>query len=290
MLRGSLFRWYVFSSSVFSWLNLTICQSFSSYLETEDEEPVNTMSLAKVLASSFVVQGTHFAVLKQIHPSDVCDLHKSSLDYLARRIFGYVKQEHSTKSKTVKERAQEKITQALSFFRILLQLLGPVIGRDALTIRSHLEDVIRGTGVKMGTPKGWEAYKAYEKKLISIAGKDPGVKLQVQARSKQVDDVPTEDEAGEGLGGNDGEEGSDVGDEINGRISPVKSVPSTRRNSAILNDDNGNNDEDAGPMGDMDLNVDLGMEMDLDLDLELDFPTSVSVDAGVKRRKTVKRY
>lgn len=65
----------------------------------------------------------------------------------------------------------------LTFFKMLIPLLGPVTGKDALKIKAHLEDVIDSSGVQLTTNKGWDGYRAYEKRLIGIASKDPNVKM-----------------------------------------------------------------------------------------------------------------
>ena len=109
------------------------------FLDNDDEEPTASIALGKVIATAFVIQGTHFTILRQIHPSDVCDLHLSSLDFLSRKLANYVKQTKMTgrKSATTQAHAQGKIEQSLTLFKVLINLLGPIAGREALRIKAE---------------------------------------------------------------------------------------------------------------------------------------------------------
>lgn len=173
--------------------------SFTTFMESEDEEPDATTALARLAASAFVVHGTHFTVLKQIRPDDVCDLHIASLDWLFRKVSSLVKQQASQDSREGKGRVATQRARVLLFLRPLALLLGPIAGRDALRIRAHLEKAVDDTGaanqIRSAAP-----YRAYEKRLVAIAGKDSGLKVAQKkaapTKSKQTPEV-VDSESGE---------------------------------------------------------------------------------------------
>lgn len=156
-------------------------KSFNLFLDADVPEPVAPLALSKLLASAFTIHGTHFTVLKQLHPSDAHDFHSSSIDYIAAKVGRYIKQERANKAKDVKARLAAKRSQALTFFKCLLPLLSPVNGRDALKLKHHLSESMESTGAPMetlanGKVKAGEGYRAYEKRLVLIASKDENVK------------------------------------------------------------------------------------------------------------------
>lgn len=164
-------------------------QSFNIFLDSEEDEPIAPLALARVIATAFVIHGSQFAVLRQLHPSDVCDFHLEALDFVSRKLSTTVKQEGNARNKEQKSRLTKKKWAVLTFFKMLIPLLGPVTGKDALKIKAHLEDVIDSSGVQLTTNKGWDGYRAYEKRLIGIASKDPNVKM---ASKKVVEREGTE--------------------------------------------------------------------------------------------------
>ena len=132
--------------------------------------------------------GTHFAVLKQLHPNDAADFHMSCLDYITGKVGKYVQQERSNKSKEVKQRLAAKRGQAMVFWKCLSLLLAPINGRDALRLRDQMESWLHaraGSGFDRQTiasskHKMWDGYKAYEKKLMQIMSKDGNLKAASQ--------------------------------------------------------------------------------------------------------------
>lgn len=154
-------------------------QSFGIFLDSEDNEPEATLALAKLGAQAFIVPGLHFSVTKMIHPDDVYDLQMRSIDWMFKKITTLVKQQEKKDTNAAKMRVQKQRARVLTYFRPLSLLLGPVTGRDALRIREHLERVVDDSGgathVRAST-----AYRAYEKRLVAIAGKDSGLKTATQ--------------------------------------------------------------------------------------------------------------
>ncbi|OCF34452.1 cohesin complex subunit SA-1/2 [Kwoniella heveanensis BCC8398] len=153
-------------------------QSFNLFLDSDAEEPTATLSLAKLVANAFVITGNHFAVLREMHPNDVIDFHIEGIDFISRRVGTLINSERAARGKDAKARAAKRRFLALSYFRALLVLLGPIRGgTHALKIKNHLDDVIAAIGIDVTSNKGWDGYRAYEKKLVSIASKDPEVKM-----------------------------------------------------------------------------------------------------------------
>ncbi|ORX41194.1 STAG domain-domain-containing protein [Kockovaella imperatae] len=164
--------------------------SFTTFLEGDDEEPTATVALAKTIASSFIVHGTHFTVLRQIHPNDVCDMHRSCLDFISRRLANYHRQLKSgnRKSGLNQDHAQRKFNQCLAFFKVLVHLLGPITGTGAVSIRKEMEEIWKTTGMRPGNAKAWDSWRAYDKRLVNIASKDPNVKMMVTQKAVEDED------------------------------------------------------------------------------------------------------
>ncbi|OXG45753.1 cohesin complex subunit SA-1/2 [Cryptococcus neoformans Bt120] len=164
-------------------------QSFNIFLDSEEDEPTAPLALARVIATAFVIHGSQFAILRQLHPSDVCDFHLEALDFVSRKFSTTVKQEGNARNKEQKSRLTRKKWAVLTFFKVLVPLLGPVTGKGALKIKAHLEDVIDSSGVQLTTNKGWDGYRAYEKRLIGIASKDPNVKMMASKKVVEREDT-----------------------------------------------------------------------------------------------------
>jgi len=282
-----------------------------------------------VIASAFTVQGNHFTILRQIHPSDVADLHLTSIDYIARQLGNAVKAEKNGKSKAAKERATGKIAQSMTFFRALINLLGPVTGRDAVKIREHLDDVVLGSGARVGAGKNWEAYRAYEKRLLTIASKDPEVRIVPQQKKKaasveveegemeETDDedreeTPTRASQSRQASRADVIENEEENDEVaevtrGNKRKAMEQEPAEDEGLAIdldfdipapLDDEEDERDDSpvVGGATEGDVDDDVGSDDDDD-DLELNVPStaeararSVSVEPGVKKRKKARRF
>ncbi|WVQ70491.1 hypothetical protein IAR50_000010 [Cryptococcus sp. DSM 104548] len=152
-------------------------QSFDIFLESDADDPIAPVALARLIATAFVIQGSHFTVLRQLHPSDVCDFHISALDYCSRKLTSAVKSESTARNKEQKTRAVKRRYAVITFLKVLVPLLGAVQGKDALKIKNHLEDVMESSGVQVTSNKGFEGYRQYEKRLVAIASKDPNVRV-----------------------------------------------------------------------------------------------------------------
>lgn len=231
----------------------------------------------------------------------------ASLDYISRQISTYVKQEKASRSKEVKMRMAKKRNQALGFFKVMILLLGPISGRDAIRIRSHAEEVMEGTGAPVGATKAWDPYRTYEKRLVMVASRDKGVEkgaLEVQKQKQsavQAEDTEREDSPVSS-------DAAPTATRINNskkRPRPVESdAAQEKEDEAEDDEDNDAGVNDQASAGGIDLGEELDMEVDLGLDedgeeIQVDIPASqlgpersrsVSIEPNAKRRKMIKRY
>ena len=283
-------------------------QSFTVYLDSDapdTAEPTAPLALSRLLSSVFTIMGTHFTVLKQLHPGDTADFHLSCLDYITNKVGKYIQQERSNKSKDIKQRLAAKRGQAMTFWKCLVGLLAPVNGRDALKIRDQMEAWIEErTGatrlaIAMSKSRAYDGYKAYEKKLITIMGRDENVKMasqrvvrdqQAQAkggnvkagekekgkkRSREVIEED-EEEGEEGAGGRDRSESlTPTPDEPAPKTKALPKGKDLRRGASMMDIDEDDAAEDEGDAqqeeeGEEDLPEVPDMDVDLDLDLELE--------------------
>jgi hypothetical protein len=114
----------------------------------------------------------------------------------------------------------------------------------------------------VGTGKTWEAYRAYEKRLLTIASKDPEVKIVPQQKKKA-----TAAEAEEG-------EMEDT-DEEDREETPTRGSQSRQAGRAdVVADEEGDEDQAAGAVRgskrkalELDSEDDGGMEIDLEFDV-----------------------
>ncbi|KAK4687910.1 cohesin complex subunit SA-1/2, partial [Tremellales sp. Uapishka_1] len=246
--------------------------SMNMFLDSEEEEPVATISLAKLIASAFVVHGNHFAILKQIHPTEVYDLHVHSLNWLSSKMASFFKLEQSAKNKNVKRKFTVQTSRCLSFFKVLLLLLGPITAKDAFRIKKHLDMVVEGMGVGVTGTKIWEGYRVYERRLVALISKDPSLKNAEITKKKALTEEVVEDTDTDEVD-NAARSPELVGDQETTTSDPIPivSTPSKRG----LDDD----EEDDGLV--------------LDVWDGVGSPTgrekSASVEPVAKKRKTVKR-
>ena len=274
-------------------------------MESLDTEPNATIALAKLLATAFVIHGNHFTVLRQIHPNDIFDLHMSLLGYLGKRLQGFISSERNTKNKDAKARFAGKRAQALTFFRPLILLLGPVTAQDAVRLHDRVKELEEDIELEVGLNKSWDAWKAYDKKLLNIASKDPKYKAMLEHQDKAAK-VKSTNGHSEGENGNEAaeDEGTEQ-DEDEVREEEIRAPTGKRRretDSPVPENENENGDDEVvqpledGP-GDItneeiDLhfdsvdNVDFDMDLDLGSQVSLARERSLSVEPAAKKART----
>ncbi|WVR08439.1 hypothetical protein IAU60_005494 [Kwoniella sp. DSM 27419] len=296
-------------------------KSFNHLLDSDAEEPTATVALAKVISTAFTIHGNHFSILRQMNPSDVVDFHMASISYAMKAVNTYINQEKVAKKQEQKSRCQRKRFVAFSYFKALILLLGPITGKDALSIKHHLDQEVTSLGLHMGPNKGYEPYRAYDRKLVAIAARDDGVKTaankQLAARQAVGDTDHEEDDHAvdreetptrvvgrprsntltRGDGHTRGANGADRSSPLS--PAPISEAgeepanPATPRkrqresNGGGVTADLGSVSPPAGAdFNDEDLEVDLAVDGDEPEERE----RSLSVEPSVKRRKTIKRY
>lgn len=285
------------------------------FLDSDDHDPEATIALARFAASAFVVHGTHFTVLKQIHPGDVYDLHINAIDWVMRKISVLVKQQAQKESKEAKARINAKRGQLYAFFRPLALLLGPIAGRDALRIRAHLESVVDASGAAIQT-RASASYKAYEKRLVAAAGKDTVLKVQptraVAAQSRKSaaiieDEDEEEEEEANGDVEVDEENGNAGADEDEIEASgdqPPEEVEEVEEFGATPTPSSQPASSQKRPLEDESILLDFepGEDGTFGAELDLTFASSpaaaaaaardrsVSIEPTAKKRKTVNKY
>jgi cohesin complex subunit SA-1/2 len=267
------------------------------------------MALAKLLREAFTIHGTHFSVLKQLHPGDAADFHISCLDYITAKIGKLAQQERSNKSKEVKQRVAAKRGQAMLFWKCLSLLLTPINGRDALRLRDKMESWMEARGsfsrqtIASSKHKSWEAYKAYEKRLVQIMSKDDNLKAASQRVVREQATRATQAQAAKGTKRSrqevedDAEEDEDADRQRSESLTPTPEEPVpartatgkqdqcrgkrtalARRDSMMDLDDAAADDDEAEEeqeQGEGDDDLDLPTvpnleEDDIDIDLELE--------------------
>lgn len=249
-------------------------------------EPTAPMVLTKILASAFTIHGNHFTVLKHLHPSDAEAFHTDSIASTFVKIANYAKQERISKVADVKTRYAKKRAQCLSIFKCLILLLGPVVGRGALAIKTALKDAMDQTGIEPTPNRMWEPLRAYEKRLLLIASKDSNIRAGASRVVKAAERIEEQEEEG-----------------TERSPSPTPATNNTRGagSQAVLNGNDQDEeevevegeDQPADDDPDADAELDLGLDdpaLDFDLDLDnLDSPagTPAASTPGRKRSGSV---
>ena len=255
-------------------------------------EPKAPMILTKILASAFTIHGSHFTVLKHIHPNGAETFHTDSIRSIFKKIANYAKQERLSKSVAVKTRYAQKRAQCLTIFKCLILLLGPVVGRGALAIKAAMTDALEQAGVEVTPNRMWEPLRAYEKRLVLIASKDSNIRAGASRVMKEAERAE--------------EEGTELGTERSPSPTPLhaKTATNGKANKTPTRSQSGNNNDEeevqqeqeqeqemedeivVGDGADLDLGFD---EPELDFDLGLDLPgtPASTVGGGLKRGGSV---
>ncbi|KAH7929010.1 hypothetical protein BV22DRAFT_1003690 [Leucogyrophana mollusca] len=162
-------------------------ESFTLVLDGVVRGEEFTVSLAKQLASSFMIRGAQLAIIRRLDSSFIVRAHTELLTWIAKRIGTY----ESSKNKKSRN-------MAVPFFKALLALLVAVESRDALKIKAHMDQVFAQAKVEIPpTSKIWESQRTYEKKLNSIMSKDKAGSKGRKAKGAKSAAVVTSDEESE---------------------------------------------------------------------------------------------
>ncbi|KAI6126831.1 hypothetical protein F5141DRAFT_1083660 [Pisolithus sp. B1] len=141
-------------------------ESFGLLLDSVVRSEDSSVSLAKQLASTFMIRGAQLAVVRRLDSQYIVKMHTVLLTWIIKRISTF------DASKNKKQKAI-----AVLFFRVLSALLKSVESRDALSIKAHMDQCFAQSKIEIPpTSKLWEPQRMYEKKLSSILTKGKGGK------------------------------------------------------------------------------------------------------------------
>ncbi|KAI6128214.1 hypothetical protein EDD16DRAFT_1550109 [Pisolithus croceorrhizus] len=141
-------------------------ESFGLLLDSVVRSEDSSVSLAKQLASTFMIRGAQLAIVRRLDSQYIVRMHTVLLTWIIKRISTF------DASKNKKQKAN-----AVLFFRVLSALLKSVESRDALSIKAHMDQCFAQSKIEIPpTSKLWEPQRMYEKKLSSILTKGKGGK------------------------------------------------------------------------------------------------------------------
>ncbi|KAF7978768.1 hypothetical protein HWV62_44804 [Athelia sp. TMB] len=159
-------------------ISQAISEAFTLVLDSVVADETNTVALAKLLASSFVIRGAQLSIVRRIDSQYIVQVHTTLLTWIGKRLAAYEKNKNKRARKT-----------AILFFRALTPLLATLNSREALKIKAHMDQVLASAKVEaLATSKQWEPQRAYEKKLGNAMAKDKVPKAKGR-KSKAAQDA-----------------------------------------------------------------------------------------------------
>ncbi|EGO01292.1 hypothetical protein SERLA73DRAFT_87834, partial [Serpula lacrymans var. lacrymans S7.3] len=165
-------------------------ESFTLVLDGVVQGEEHSVSLAKQLASSFIIRGAQLSVVRRLDSKFVVQIHTNLLTWIVKRLTTY---------ETNKNKKSRNL--AILFFRVMLPLLTSVESRDALKIKAHMDQVVAQSKIEIPpTSKAWEPQRAYEKRLTSIMSKDKAGTKGRKGKGMKSAALVTSDEEGESDG------------------------------------------------------------------------------------------
>ncbi|KAH9854575.1 hypothetical protein C2E23DRAFT_817055 [Lenzites betulinus] len=199
-------------------------EAFTLYLDAVVHTEDHAIALAKALAACMIVRGAQLSIVRRLDSKYVVEIHTVSLNWFGKRLATY--------ETGKKKKARNK---CISFFRVLVPLLSSIDNRDSLQIKAHLDNVIAQAKVDISpTSKPWDPYRAYEKRLATVALKEkaPGVRGRKRKDPKSAAEVvTTDDEVGipsDGEGAGDASDGEGGATENEGDVPAAVHTPKPR--------------------------------------------------------------
>ena len=98
-------------------------QSYTLVLDGLVRDDSNSVLLAKLLSTCFIVRGSQLSILRRLDNQYIVQIHTNLLSWIGKRITTY----ENNKNK-------KSLRVAIGFFRVLMPLLGAVQSRDALKV------------------------------------------------------------------------------------------------------------------------------------------------------------
>lgn len=145
------------------------------------QDESNAQQLAKLLASSFIIRGSHLAIIRRLDTKHILQIQMTLLTWVGKHL--------TTAQKNGNKKSMKK---AISFFKVLTPLSAGIPNRDALTMsancefglykfsnmifrKAHAEHVLAQAKVDVTVaPKQWEPLRAYEKRLGIAPSREKG--------------------------------------------------------------------------------------------------------------------
>ncbi|KAF8624731.1 hypothetical protein AX17_007062 [Amanita inopinata Kibby_2008] len=159
-------------------------EAFNLVLDGVVQDDDNCVQLSKLLAGCFVLRGSQLSIIRRLEGHYVIRIHEILLGYVIKRLTAYEKNKNKKLFKT-----------AMSFFRVMVPLLSKVKSKDALEIKTYMNQALAQAKLEPSpTAKVWEAQGAYEKRLSSAMSKDKRPKGR--KGKKGAGGVTTTDESG----------------------------------------------------------------------------------------------
>ncbi|KAF8902622.1 hypothetical protein CPB84DRAFT_1961568 [Gymnopilus junonius] len=199
-------------------LTRAIQEAFTLVLDGVIRDETSSLQLAKMAAGCFVVRGSQLTVLRRLPAEYIIHIQTNLLSWVIKRIAAY---ENNKNKKSLKS--------AITFFRVLIPLLGPIQSRDALKLKAHMDQAFAEAKVEIApSSKQWEPQRAYEKRLSTIMSKDNAQ----SAKGKR-----TRRKAGAAASSEEDTEGEHTQDEVVDERPLPKPRRITRRNPAVVEED-----------------------------------------------------
>ena len=98
-------------------------QAYTLVLDGLVRDDSNSVLLAKLLSTCFIVRGSQLSILRRLDNQYIVQIHTNLLSWIGKRIATY----ENNKNK-------KSLRAAIGFFRVLMPLLGAVQSRDALKV------------------------------------------------------------------------------------------------------------------------------------------------------------
>lgn len=119
----------------------------------DDASEAHFVALARHLSNATMLRGPGFSVVAAVDAQAMVTLHVAGCQEVLRWL-------------------HDGTAHAPLFFRGLAQLLGTITPADAMQIHAALQQRLAAAHVDPAADRAWDAYAAYEKRLLGLAAKD----------------------------------------------------------------------------------------------------------------------
>ncbi|KAH7106865.1 hypothetical protein BKA62DRAFT_631828 [Auriculariales sp. MPI-PUGE-AT-0066] len=158
--------------------------AFNLYLDDTVRSESHAAALSKALLPAFIKRGVQLHIIARLPREHLVAVHTRSISWIVKLV-----QTHENNKNAKSKR------KALTFFKVLAPLVAAAESRDALSIKTHLDQAFSLAQIDPGMSNEWEPLRAYERRL---AGKDKTIGLSTKPRRGKAakPDGATTDEDG----------------------------------------------------------------------------------------------